>query len=141
MALRTHDDSTAKLEAATPRLAWHERPPVLIASALVGMVGLGALVFSVVNMSEESTRPVVATPSALSTSAPEPSPTSSPVLATPAEPPLLPPPPPSSAPVPDFAAGPTAEMLVPPTPAEAAPVQVQLPRWLRRLLHQDDGDG
>lgn len=121
------------------RLAWHERPPLLIASALVGMVGLAALVVSVVNMSEQSAHPDVTTPSALSVPASAPSQTSSPVvLATPAEPPL---PSPTATSAPNFAAGPTAEMLVPPTPAAVAPVQVQLPRWLRRLLHQDDGDG
>ena len=115
---------------------WHDRPFVLVAASLVGVVGLIALALSVVDMSADSTHPAHAPASAVSTTTtPAPQPTNPTTVVASSEPSSLP----SPTSVPDFAAGPTAEMEIPPTaapPAAAAPFR--LPRWLRRLLHQGD---
>jgi hypothetical protein len=151
MAPSTREDPTAKLdtakmETATTELGgtigdgrpppWHDRPFVLVAASLVGVVGLIALALSVVDMSADSTHPAHAPASAVSTTTtPAPQPTNPTTVVASSEPSSLP----SPTSVPDFAAGPTAEMEISPTaapPAAAAPFR--LPRWLRRLLHQGD---
>jgi hypothetical protein len=127
-------DSHAEDDAVPP---WHERPVVLIAGAIAGVIGLVALAVSVIAMSDQSAHPVHATPTAVSSAA---TPTQAMVqtpstaVASPAEP--LPTAPPATS-APHFAAGPTVEMMVRPTPAEPGPFR--LPRWLERMLHPKDG--
>ncbi|MCW2512700.1 MAG: hypothetical protein JWR11_1742 [Mycobacterium sp.] len=142
MAPSMRDDTTAELQAAAAnpaereRPAWHDRPTVMVATAVVGLVGLIALTVSVVDMSDQSEHQTQTT-----ATAPPETETVTPELPQTTNPPVPSPVPTQATSVPNFAAGPTAETLIPPTPSAAGPAPYQLPPWLRRLLHLDGGSG